>query len=55
MATTTTADDRPETDDAVRERPEIDVCETCPGTRAFIESGNTDGWITTDCVVTVRR
>jgi len=52
---TTTPEDRPQAGDPVPERPEIDVCVTCPGRQTFIESDNTDGWIATDCVLTVRR
>jgi hypothetical protein len=42
-----------ETDGA--SRPSISVCETRPGTTVFQESGNTDGWIASDCAVEVRR
>jgi hypothetical protein len=31
--------------------PEITVCESCPSTSIFIESGNTDGWIASDLTV----
>ncbi|WP_176451311.1 hypothetical protein [Halorubrum sp. Ea8] len=36
-------------------RPEISVCEGCPGTSVFLESGNTDGWIASDLTVDVTR
>lgn len=36
-------------------RPEISVCESCPGRSVLLESGNTDGWIATDVVVDVRE
>jgi hypothetical protein len=49
---------RPHTD-AVRTDssglPTVSVCESRPGTSIFIESENTDGWISTDTVVAVRR
>ncbi|ACV46524.1 MULTISPECIES: hypothetical protein [Halomicrobium] len=53
MATTTAPDDR--AGEPATDRPSIDVCETCPGSRTFIESDNTEGWIATDLVVDVRR
>ncbi|WP_167599499.1 hypothetical protein [Halorussus marinus] len=37
------------------EGPEISVCESCPGTTVFLESGNTDGWISTDTTAAVTR
>lgn len=37
------------------ESPQVSVCESRPGTSVFIESGNTDGWISTDTVVSVTR
>ena len=35
--------------------PDICVCESCPGTLVFLESGNTDGWIASDLTVDVLR
>ena len=37
------------------ERPEVSVCESCPGTSIFLESGNTDGWMASDVTVEVVR
>lgn len=34
---------------------DVTVCEAAPGTRVFIESDNTDGWIATDSVVEIHR
>jgi hypothetical protein len=42
-----------ESDDA--SRPSISVCETCPGRTVFMESGNSDGWISSDHAVEPRR
>jgi hypothetical protein len=53
MPTTTAPDDT--AGERESDRPTIEVCETCPGKRTFIESDNTDGWIATDHVVDVRR
>lgn len=33
------------------EAPEISVCQSCPGTAVFLESGNTDGWIASDTTI----
>ena len=33
--------------------PEISVYESSPGQRIFLESGNTDGWISSDVTVDV--
>ena len=35
--------------------PEISLCESCPGTSVFLESGNTDGWIASDLTIDVTR
>ncbi|MFD1569999.1 hypothetical protein [Halorubrum laminariae] len=35
--------------------PEISLCESCPGTSVFLESGNTDGWIASDVTIDVVR
>lgn len=35
--------------------PAVSLCESRPGTAVFLESGNTDGWIATDCAVDVIR
>ncbi len=35
--------------------PEISVCESCPGTSVFLESGNTEGWIASDVTMEVVR
>jgi hypothetical protein len=43
-------------DDATpQERPEIAICESCPGKSVFLESGNSDGWISSELTVDVRR
>ncbi|MFC5277893.1 hypothetical protein ACFPM1_03800 [Halorubrum rubrum] len=36
-------------------KPEVTVCEGCPGRSVFIESDNTDGWIAMDDPVDVPR
>lgn len=38
-----------------QEQPQVAVCESCPGTAVFIESGNTDGWIASDTTLDVTR
>jgi hypothetical protein len=38
-----------------RPAPEISACESCPGKIVFLESGNTDGWLSSDVTVEVRR
>lgn len=38
-----------------QERPQVSVCESCPGKSVFIESGNTDGWIASDTTQEVTR
>ena len=35
--------------------PEISACESSPGKTVFLESGNTDGWLSSDVTVEVRR
>jgi len=35
--------------------PEISICESCPGRTVFLESGNTDGWISTDTTADITR
>jgi hypothetical protein len=37
------------------EDPQVSVCQSCPGTAVFIESGNTDGWIASDHTVELSR
>ncbi|WP_435157155.1 hypothetical protein [Haladaptatus sp. DFWS20] len=32
-------------------RPNISVCQSCPERVVFLESGNTDGWISSDLTV----
>jgi hypothetical protein len=41
----------PESESDQSEVPEISVCEVSPRKRIFIESGNTDGWISSDLTV----
>lgn len=55
MATSTQSptDGNPEGEDP--QRPEISVCESCPGKSVFLESGNTDGWIASDLTVDIGR
>lgn len=36
-------------------QPHLSVCNSRPGTSVFLESGNTDGWISTDLTVDVHR
>jgi hypothetical protein len=50
-----TAERREPVDDAESARPDVSVCETTPEKFAFIEDGNSDGWIATDTVVDVRE
>ncbi|WP_267643598.1 hypothetical protein [Haloarchaeobius amylolyticus] len=38
-----------------RQEPEISTCESAPGTVVFLESGNSDGWISSDVVVDVEE
>ncbi|MFC4359342.1 hypothetical protein ACFO0N_15470 [Halobium salinum] len=38
-----------------RSRPDVSVCESCPDRSVFLESGNTDGWISSDLTVPLRR
>lgn len=35
------------------QRPEISVCESCPGKSVFLEADNTEGWIASDVTVDV--
>lgn len=35
--------------------PEVSVCESSPGKMVFIESGNSDGWISTADTVELTR
>ncbi|MFH5801281.1 hypothetical protein [Haladaptatus sp. CMAA 1911] len=35
--------------------PDINLCETRPERFVFLEDGNTDGWISTDVVVSSHR
>lgn len=51
VGTQTRADRKP--DPVSSDLPEISVCESCPGTSVFIESGNTDGWIASDTTLDV--
>ena len=44
-----------EVDSDASERPAISVCESRPGRTVFLESGNTDGWISSDSTVDVVR
>ncbi|GAA0231785.1 hypothetical protein ACFFQF_25935 [Haladaptatus pallidirubidus] len=36
-------------------RPEIAACNSCPEKVVFLESGNTDGWISSDLTVDLIR
>jgi hypothetical protein len=36
-------------------RPDIAVCESCPGRVVFTEADNTEGWIASDLTVDVFR
>ncbi|MFC7203298.1 hypothetical protein ACFQJC_07205 [Haloferax namakaokahaiae] len=48
--------DAPDTrEDVSHSLPEISVCESCPGKSVFLESGNTDGWISSDVTVDVTQ
>jgi hypothetical protein len=37
------------------ETPEISICTSCPGKSVFLEAGNSDGWISSELTVDVRR
>lgn len=36
-------------------RPEISVCESCPGKVVFMEAENTDGWIASDVTTELQK
>ncbi|MEF8814878.1 MAG: hypothetical protein V5A55_13845 [Halovenus sp.] len=55
MAAGTQSHSEPIPDADYRDLPPISVCESCPGTAVFLESGNTDGWIASDLTVDVLR
>ena len=44
-----------ETESTSPPTPKIRVCETCPERLVFMESGNSDGWISSDHAVEPRR
>jgi hypothetical protein len=51
MAATSDSDAESTPAFASEDSPEISVCEGSPGRVLFMESGNSDGWISTDFVV----
>lgn len=55
MATGTKSSAPSDLEPAANHGPEIAVCESSPTKSVFIESGNTDGWISSDLVVDVSR
>ena len=55
MAADTQSRSEPESTPEPRDGPEISLCESCPGTSVFLESGNTDGWIASDVTIDVTR
>ena len=42
-------------DAAVVDPPELSACESSPGRVVFVESGNSDGWLSTDYTVEPTR
>lgn len=55
MADLTGYSDSSHTSATEPETPEISVCKSCPEKTVFLESDNTDGWITSDTTVDVRQ
>ena len=55
MTTGTRTHDAPEPTAQERPSPEISACEGGPGRTIFLESGNTDGWLSSDLTVDVSR
>ena len=55
MAAGTQSHSEPTSDPEPHQGPEISICESCPGKSVFLESGNTDGWISSDLTVDVVR
>ncbi len=55
MATGTRSDGERDSEPAPNHGPEIAVCESGPDTLVFIESGNTEGWISSTRIVDVTR
>jgi hypothetical protein len=55
MVTGTRTHGTPESTASERSVPEISVCEGGPGRTVFLESGNTDGWLSSELTVEVRR
>jgi hypothetical protein len=55
MATGTRSSSDVDAEPAAVRTPEVSVCETCPGKFVFVESGNDDGWLSTDTVLDVTR
>jgi hypothetical protein len=55
MAVGTQSHSEPASEVDSRESPDISICESCPGTSVFLESGNTNGWIASDLTVDVSR
>jgi hypothetical protein len=48
------ADERPAVDDTDAP-PAVSACESAPGRVVLLESGNTDGWLSSDVTVTIDR
>ncbi|WP_176548081.1 hypothetical protein [Natrinema sp. CBA1119] len=55
MTTGTQSDAERDSEPAATRGPEISVCESGPDRVVFIESGNTEGWISSDRVVESTR
>ncbi|UHQ97936.1 hypothetical protein HYG81_18920 [Natrinema zhouii] len=55
MTTGTRSDTERDTEPDATRGPEISVCESGPDKVVFIESGNTEGWISSDRVVETTR
>jgi hypothetical protein len=52
---TTDATESPTTPDGADDTPHVSVCNATPERTVFTEDGNEDGWIATDCSVSVPR
>ncbi|MFC4357968.1 hypothetical protein ACFO0N_08415 [Halobium salinum] len=55
MATGTQSNSKANTESTASQTPEVTACETCPGKVVFIESGNNDGWLSSDTVLDVTQ
>ncbi|WP_169732154.1 hypothetical protein [Halostagnicola larsenii] len=55
MADLTRSTDSPHDTPEEPATPDISVCRSSPEKTVFLETGNTDGWITSDTIVDVPR